>query len=94
MNYFRYQWNDTRGDEFNDWGISTYWFEMGNDGYVTRQMEVYENGIILKYDYSHTNDEYGFLADQPLEPWEIEIIEIPFEEFEHEWSKTKALNFP
>ena len=92
MRYFRYHWNETRGDDFDNWGRATYWFEMAQDGYASRQMEVYENGVVLKYDESHFSDEYGFLADQPLEPDENSIPEISAEEFEEEWKNSVAVN--
>lgn len=92
MRYFRYDWDETRGDEFDHWGRSTHWYEMGSDGHVARQMEVYENGITLKYDSSHLEDEYGFLTDQPLEPEKYGVPEVAVEEFESEWTKQEALN--
>ena len=65
---------------------------MADDGYAARQMEVYENGVILKYDSSHLKDEYGFLSDQPLEPEKNSVPEITASEFEEAWGKTDAFN--
>lgn len=86
MRYFRYQWDELRGDEFDHWGRSIYWYEMGRDGYAARQMEVYENGVTLKYDSSHLEDEYGFLSHQPLEPEKYGVPEVAAEEFAAEWA--------
>ena len=84
MRYFRYRWDESRGDEFDYWGRSTHWYEMGDDGFAARQMEVYENGIILKYDSSHVEDQYGFLSDQPLEPEKYSVLEVSADEFDEE----------
>jgi hypothetical protein len=65
---------------------------MKDDGYAARQMEVYEHGIILKYDSSHLEDGYGFLSDQPLEPEKHGVPEVSAEEFEAEWAKADAFN--
>ena len=92
MLYFRFDWNESRGDEFDDWGKSTFWFEMGDDGYAVRQLEVYEDGTVLKYDASHMEDKYGGLADQPLEPEENQIPEVKAAEFEAEWAALTARN--
>lgn len=92
MKYLRYHFDEARGDEFDHWGQVTYRYEMEDDGYAARQMEVYENGIILKYDPSHLVDKYGFLADQMLEPEKYGISEVTAEEFEREWAKAESYN--
>ncbi|HEX8473523.1 MAG TPA: hypothetical protein VF666_05790 [Pyrinomonadaceae bacterium] len=63
-------------------GMHPTGYEMGDDGYTARQIEVYENGVTLKYDSSHLEDEYGFLSDQPLEPKKNGVPEASAEEFE------------
>lgn len=65
---------------------------MGDDGYAVRQMEVYESGVILKYDSSHLEDEYGFLPDQRLEPEENGVPEVSAEELEAAWATGDASN--
>ena len=47
--YFKRKWNETRGDEFDSWGTSIWYFEIGPDGYPIKQIELYENGNRLKY---------------------------------------------
>lgn len=44
MRYYRRRWNETRGDAFSSWGGATYYFEVGEDGWPTRQVEVYDAG--------------------------------------------------
>ena len=94
MRYFRYKWDENRGDKFSDWGNTVYWFEVDESGYASRQIEEYENRIILKYDSSHSSDEYGFLADQPIEPIEKDfpITEISALEFQTKWETSPAFN--
>jgi hypothetical protein len=92
LRYFRYEWNASRGDEFADWGSAVLWNEMAEDGYVVRQLEVYENGVVLKYDALHLEDKYGFLSDQPLEPEKYGVPEVSAEAFEAAWSAVGALN--
>ncbi len=81
-----------RGNGFDYWGHATYWYEMRDDGYAARQMEVYENGVVLKYDSSHLKDEYGFLSDQPLELEKYGVLEVAADVFEAEWAKVDAVN--
>ena len=95
MRYYRYRWNEMRDDEYNSWGFSTHWYEVEEDGYPSRQMEIYDDGTVLKYDSSYLSDEYGMLADVALGSDELEESkseEISAEEFEANWEKFKALN--
>ncbi len=94
MRYFKRPWNETRGDENEDWGTSTWFFEVGPDFYITRQIEVYEGGQALKYDKGHLEDAYGGLGEGALDlgrdgflPFEIDATE-----FERAWQTTKAIN--
>ena len=47
--YYKRKWNETRGDKFDSWGTSMWYFEIGENQYITRQIEIYENGNRLKY---------------------------------------------
>lgn len=85
--YYKTEWLESRGDEYDNWGKSSWYFEVGDDGYAVRQIEVYENGQVLKYDESNFEDEYGSLADQPLDITEKGGIEITDAEFEEEWKR-------
>lgn len=93
--YFKYRWNETRGDEFDDWGFSTWYSEFDEDIYATRQLEIYDNGNILKYNDEHFSDKVVMLADQSLSIEELkdsESVEISQEEFETIWNSLVALN--
>ncbi len=88
IRYYKRNWEETRGDEFDSWGTSIWYFEVGNDNYPTRQIELYENGNRLKYHSDKTFDDYGGLGDQAFDLVEFEQFEIGKEEFEEEWSKS------
>ena len=72
MKYFKRNWNETRGDQFDNWGKSIWLFETDNNGEVLRQIEVYENGKVLKYDNQNIEDKLGALTDQNLDLIEFE----------------------
>ena len=44
-----------------DWGRITRYLEVADDQHAVRQVDVFENGNLLRYDRSHPRDEYGFL---------------------------------
>jgi len=67
MRYYKRRWEQGRGDQFDVWGPADYFFEVDDGGVVLRQMEVYANGTVLRYDSGHVEDEYGQLTDQPLD---------------------------
>ena len=91
MKYFKAYWSENRGDEYSDWGGATYFFEIDVDLYPTKQIEVYDNAYVLKYDSNHFYDEYGMLGDQALEIG-LEFTEISQEEFEKVWNSHIAIN--
>ena len=47
--WFKRRWEETRGDEFASWGAATYFFEVSDDGWPSRQIEVYDHGPTLRY---------------------------------------------
>ncbi len=85
MKYFKRNWNETRGDQYDSWGKSVWFFETDINGDVLRQIEAYENGKVLKYDNQNIEDEFGGLADQNLDLIEFEEFSIEKEEFENKW---------
>jgi hypothetical protein len=44
-----------------DWGRITQFREVADDQWAVRQVDVYENGSVLRYDRSHRRDDYGSL---------------------------------
>ncbi|WP_444888657.1 hypothetical protein [Microbulbifer sp. JMSA008] len=91
MKYVKEYWDESRGDDFDHWGETWYYFEINeSDNYANRQICVYTIGNSLKYDRGDCiDDEYGFLCDQPIELNES-TIEISQKEFEEVWQKNQA----
>lgn len=86
--YFKKIWNESSGDDVTDsWGNSIFYFETDTNLNVLKQIQVFENGKILKYDEQNYEDEYGFLADQPLEIEDFEEEEISKINFYEIWDK-------
>ena len=87
MKYYKRNWEEPRGDEFDDWGKSIWYFETDNSGLPTKQIEVYENGKILKYDQTKLEDNFGGLGDQELNLNEFSQFEITEIEFKKVWNE-------
>jgi len=86
--YLKRHWNEGRGDEYDSWGGSWWFFEVDADGGVVRQAELYENGRLLRYSAAHPEDEFGALAEVSLEMSDVEYIEMSQEDFEGIWNRT------
>ena len=85
--YFKRYWNETTGDPITDkWGYSTFYFEANSDGIVMRQIQVFDNGMILKYGPNYQEDEFGVLTDQSLDLVEFDSFKIDQSEFDRIWS--------
>ncbi|MEU4565009.1 hypothetical protein AB0F72_42080 [Actinoplanes sp. NPDC023936] len=86
--FYRRRWTETRGDEFKGWGHSVWFFEVGDDGWPVRQVEVYDAGRILRYGPGHPEDSYGGLSEVSLydsgDEWSV--FEITEAEFERVWN--------
>ena len=88
MNYYKRHWDKTTGEQLTDsWGTSTYYFEIDQGGFVLRQIQVFENGKGLKYSSEFTQDDYGFLSDQPLDLDELTPFKIDKVKFDEAWAK-------
>lgn len=87
MKYFKRHWDETRGDELDHRWTSIWYLEVLDDGNAIRQVEVYANGPVLKYDETNAEDEYGGLSDQPLDLEDFATFEIREDEFEAAWNK-------
>lgn len=87
MKYYKRNWEESRGDEFDDWGKSIWYFETDDSGLPTKQIEVYENGKRLKYDQTKMEDDFGGLGDQELDLDEFSEFEITESEFNKVWNE-------
>tara|TARA_R110000744_G_scaffold38995_1_gene88881 strand:- start:82 stop:357 length:276 start_codon:yes stop_codon:yes gene_type:complete len=91
MKYFKAEWNESRGDEYDSWGTSIWFLELDEENNPIRQIEVYQNGNILKYDSIKMTDDFGMLGDQAKQIEEMNGIELSQSEFESQW-EIESLN--
>jgi len=93
--YFRRPWPETTGAPLTDsWGTSVYYFETDIELSVLRQMEVFENGRVLKYDEEYVEDRYGGLSSVNLDAGDFSPFEISPETFEKQWESVDYRRFP
>ena len=86
--YIKRQWDDSTGEDLTDsWGTSTYLIEIDDEFYALRQIQIFEDGHVLKYSVDFTEDEFGMLSDQPLDIDEFEQSFISEKEFIDTWQK-------
>ncbi|OUL34153.1 hypothetical protein BV372_14445 [Nostoc sp. T09] len=90
--YCKWFWDESLGGEYEHWGTSTYFMEVGHDLYAVRQIEIYENGNILSYDRSHLTDDYGMLCDKQFNEEDLLEFAITKAEFEQIWNTKIPIN--
>ncbi len=83
--YFSRRWEESRGDAFDSWGRSAWYFEFSDGGEVHRQIQAYDDGPTLRYDRGHPEDEYGFLSAALVEEVEWSGSLITKADFEAVW---------
>jgi hypothetical protein len=77
------------------WGRFTIYLEVGEDLWVVRQVNVFQNGNLLSYDRAHWVDEFGMLGDARINrnrkhgPWG-QSEEVEAAEFERVWAAARA----
>jgi len=67
LQYVKRRWNENRGDRHNEFGHSWWYFEIDPARNVIRQLEHYDNGMILGYNSRMSRDEFGGLSIEPLD---------------------------
>jgi hypothetical protein len=92
MHYFKRLWNESRGDEHDRWGSSTWYLETDDEYWVSRQIEVYADGTVLQYDRQHLDDHYGGLSEKPIDAGDFAPFVITKVEFEDVWSRFRPMN--
>ncbi len=90
--YYKRPWDEDRGDEHANWGTSIWFFEVAENGFPTRQLEVYQSGVALRYDANHVGDCFGGLSEAALPVAEFAPFTIAAAEFEQAWISHKAHN--
>jgi len=68
--WYRRRWEESRGDEFDAWGFSTWYLEVDGDGWPLRQVEDYDAGPTLRYGPENLADDFGQLAAAQLDDLE------------------------
>lgn len=89
--YYFYHWDESTGDKLDHWGTSDWYFEVGEDEYVLKVIQVFASGNALFYSETHIEDEYGFLSEGKFELIGEEK-EISKAEFEKILNNTKFTN--
>ncbi len=94
MIYYKRVWDESRGDNYDSWGRSVWYFEVCKLSGITReQIEIYANGQALFYDEdTNTFDKYGGLAEIPFIIEEYEPYEISKIDYENIKNRTKFIN--
>jgi hypothetical protein len=87
MRYFRRTDEGHHARGVNWGGDPTYWLEVNERGDAERELQVYPNGNVLRYDRAHPRDEYGGLAVMVVDGDEVVWVayEVTREEFEEQW---------
>ena len=88
--------------EGNSLGLESYlgFFEISDDGYVSRYLEICSDGTPLRYTEEFHTDEYGFLPEKPVDEIETSKPEygvfaaISPTVFETVWNTTVCRNRP
>ena len=83
--YLTRHWDENRGDEFNHWGTSNWYFETDLNGEVLRQIEEYEIGVKIWYNLDKDEDKFGGLSQVPIDLNDNEFIKISELEFNQKW---------
>jgi hypothetical protein len=83
--YYSRRWEESRGDAYDSWGPAVYYFEVSDDWATLRQVEVYDDGHVLRYGPENRGDEHGFLSENPGDPDEFVPFEIDGRSFEDIW---------
>jgi uncharacterized protein (DUF433 family) len=94
LKYFKRYRDETTGDDLTDsWGTCYYYFETDDQLNVLRQLQVFENGQILKYDTEYLEDKLGGLSELPLDEVFV-LFQIYKAEFEQIWTSSNYRQFP
>jgi hypothetical protein len=87
MRYFKITDEGHHSRGVNWGGDPTYWLEVNERGDAERELQVYPNGTVLRYDLAHWEDEYGALSVMVIDSEENSWagLEITKDEFEEQW---------
>jgi hypothetical protein len=90
MSHFKFRWDEGVQDvlERSEWGGSWWYYEIGENGSITRQIILYDNGLRLRYGPDNLGDEYGeLLADVSKDEINFSLsTSISAEDFTSMWN--------
>jgi hypothetical protein len=88
LKYFRWR---VAGDDYVsrlvDWGRSAIYFETSEEGFVSRQIQLFESGIVLTYDEDHSHDEHGWLYLNPVYSDPPRTVAVTSKAFNEAWMR-------
>lgn len=67
LRYVIRRWDENRGDRHDDFRLSWWYFEIDPACNIMRQIEHYNNGMILGYNSGMSHDEFGGLSTERLD---------------------------
>ena len=63
MKYYFWHWDESRGDDYDNWGTSDWYYEIAYDESYNRVIQIYQSGDALFFSRDHSEDKYGFLPE-------------------------------
>ncbi|MCA8988556.1 MAG: hypothetical protein KDA78_12985 [Planctomycetaceae bacterium] len=90
--YFSREWNPPSDELCQTWGPAKYLFEVHSDGNVSRQIQLYENGLFILYDEICPEDQYGSRSSAKLDFQEFEPFQFSRDEFFNAWDPEASVN--
>ncbi len=86
MTYVKCYWDEPRAEPYVAWGCSWWYLEFGPDGWITRQVEVYDTGPRLRYGPDHMEDAHGKLGEGRRQDMDMPgPVELTAAEFAAVW---------
>jgi len=90
MTYVKCRWDECRADQYAVWGCSWWYFEFGPDGSITRQVEVFDSGVRLRYGPDHMEHSFGRLGEGRRRQMDMPgAEELTAEQFEAVWEASR-----
>jgi hypothetical protein len=94
LRYFKYFCDVDLGEELAGWGTSWWYVEADGHGNVSRVLQSYAAGQVLRYDEQVSDDADGGLPEGCVDLEEIQELEISRDEFFEAWNELPSFNRP
>lgn len=69
------------------WGNSVIYYETSEEGFVGRQIQLFESGTVLVYDENHQQDDYGVIQLEPIGRFSPNTTVITSKDFHLVWPR-------